>query len=213
MSDGGGAVGRAKALFALALFLPIAVDAAQKPSSAGGAPVSRISKSASESCAAKVKAMEDFAAEAKPRKGKKTRFSEEEINSYLELELKAKYHPSLRSLVLTFGEGRLKGLATLDLDNLNMNSTKFMARILAKLLTGVHELALDGRLIAAEGKGRFSLEEARFDSSTLPNFLVEEIISSVGKKQKPPFDPMQPSELPYRIQKVEIRRGYLLVVQ
>jgi len=42
---------------------------------------------------------------------------------------------------------------------------------------------------------------------------VEEIISTVGKRQKPPFDPMQPSQMPYGIQKVETGQGYITVYQ
>jgi len=35
----------------------------------------------------------------------------------------------------------------------------------------------------------------------------------VGRKQDPPFDPMQPSKMPYEIQKVDVHSGYIVVYQ
>ncbi len=81
-------------------------------------------------------------------------------------------------------------------------NAKGLARLFARLLSGTHTLTMRGKLRTEAGKGSFMLEEARFDETTLPNFLVEEIISAVGSRQKPPFDPMQPSQMPYRIKTV-----------
>jgi hypothetical protein len=72
---------------------------------------------------------------------------------------------------------------------------------------------VDGKLEAAGGKAKFVLDEARFDTTVLPNFLVEEIISAVGRKQRPPFDPMQPSQMPYKIEKVEVHKGQITIYQ
>src|SRR5688572_30156155 len=61
-----------------------------------------VSKVAAESCGLKVKQLEEYAANPTPGKKKTTRFDEAEVNSYLALVLKEKYHPSLKSLLLTF---------------------------------------------------------------------------------------------------------------
>ncbi len=173
----------------------------------------RISKKACESCARKVGALETEAARTGPRRHPVTRFSEEEINSYLALELKSKFHPSLKSLQVSFGEDVLDGTAEIDFDKLSASSTKTVTKMIARLFSGVHKLSVRGKLIAEGGKGSFQLDQAKFDDSALPNFLVSEIISAVGKKQKPPFDPLQPTEMPYGIQKVEVHTGYIVVYQ
>ncbi len=177
------------------------------------APAPRISKAASDSCDAKVKALEAEAAKKDRRDHPATRFSEIEINSYLSFELKSKFHPSLKSLQLSMGENSLDGTAEIDFDKLSASSTKTMTKMIARLFSGVHTLSVRGKLIAEGGKGNFVLGEAKFDDSTLPNILVSEIISAVGKKQKPPFDPLQPSEMPYAIQSVEVHKGYIIVHQ
>ena len=172
----------------------------------------KISKAASDSCSAKLKRLEEAA--NTPGANKQTaEFSEIEINSYLAFELSQYYHPSLKSLLITIEESKLQGLATIDFDSLAMNSKTTVTKLMTKMFSGVHTLAARGKLVAADGKGSFQLEEARFDDSTLPNFLVEEIISAVGRKQKPPFDPLQPSTLPYGIQSVELHPGRAIVRQ
>ena len=172
-----------------------------------------ISKEASDSCGLKVKRLEEYTAKPDPKEKQTTQFSQSELNSFLALELSRQYHPSLKSLLVALEEDRLQGVATIDFDVLSMNSKSVTAKLFTKLFAGVHNLTVRGKLLARDGKGSFQLEEARFDDTTLPNFLVEEIISAVGKKQKPPFDPMQPNTMPYNIERVDLHREYILVYQ
>ena len=175
-------------------------------------PAPKSSKAASDSCSAKVKAMEAWAAQPDPKQHQTTRITEVEINSYLALDLKAKFHPCLTSLQLTFGEKHLSGTAGIDFDNLGM-SAKGVAKLLASLLSGKHQLSVSGVLVTGAGKGSFQLGEARFDGNLLPNFIVSEIITAVGRKQRPPFDPLQPSQMLYAIDKVDVHAGYIIVYQ
>jgi hypothetical protein len=173
----------------------------------------KISQKASDSCARKVKALEAWAAQSDGRGRQTTRLSEEEINSYLALELKAKFHPCLTSLQFTLSEKRLSGTAGIDFDNLGMSASKTITKMLAHLFSGKHRLIVAGTLLAEAGKGSLQLEEARFDGSLLPNFMVSEIVTAVGRKQRPPFDPLQPSQMPYSIEKVDVHAGYIIVTQ
>ncbi len=172
-----------------------------------------ISKSAAAECARKVKRLEDFSARTGSKGAQTTRISEAELNSYLAYELSPKYHPSLKNLTVRLEPNRLQGLASIDFDQLGVSSKKSVTRMIASLLSGKHTLTAYGKLIADGGRACFQLERASFDDISLPNLLVEEIISTVGKRQKPPFDPMQPSQMPYGIQKVEMGQGCIDVYQ
>jgi hypothetical protein len=176
-------------------------------------PAAGISEAAAQSCQAKVESIEAYGNAADPAKKQTTRLSETEVNSYLAIVLSPLYHPSLRSILLKFDEGRLQGTVSIDFDRLEFHSTQFLNSLFRKMLTGVHTLKVRGNLVSNAGKAYFKLEDARFDDMTLPNLLVSEIISAVGRKQNPPFDPMQPSALPYRIQKVEVHPGYIRIYQ
>ncbi len=190
------------------LFLTAAAVASRAADPAG-----HISREAATSCASKVKKLEDFAARPASGKRQTTRFTQDEVNSYLALDLSAKYNPCLRSLTLVFEETRLQGEAVIDFDRLGMTASRMLARLVAVMFHGTHKLSARGKLVSQGGKANFQLEESRFDGTSLPRSLVEEIITAVGKKQKPPFDPMQPSQMPYGIDRVELHAGYIIVYQ
>jgi hypothetical protein len=172
-----------------------------------------LTREAANQCSEKLKNLEYFAAHRKTGQKQTTRFTENEVNSYLALDLRSKYHPSLKSLNVRFEEDKLQGVASIDFDRLGKTSTKLLPKLLSFMLSGVHTLTARGRLVSGNGKASFRLEQARFDTSTLPKFLVEEIITTVGRKQKPPFDPLQPSNLFDGIDKVDVHVGYILVHQ
>lgn len=176
-------------------------------------PVGDITKAAADSCDAKISRLEAYDAAHNPAVRQTTRFSEAEWNSYLAIVLKPNYHPSLKEIRLKFEEGRLQAVATIDFDSLNFSSTKSLNNLMRSMLTGVHALTVWGRLISDAGKANFQLDEARFDTITMPNLLVVEIMSAVGRRQDPPFDPTQPNNLPYNILKVEVHSGYIVVYQ
>ncbi len=179
-----------------------------------GATAPDMSKAAAaERCNVKLKALEHYAAHPKTGRVQTTQFSEEEVNSYLELDLSSQYHPCLKSLTFVFEEDRLQGVATIDFDRLGKTSSKLFPKLLSFMLSGVHTITARGQLVSGDGKASFRLEQARFDNSTLPKALVEEILSAVGRKQNPPFDPLQPSQLFYGIRKIDVHAGYVLVDQ
>jgi hypothetical protein len=158
--------------------------------------------------------MQDFETDSgSGRRTQTTSLSELEINSYLALDLSAQYHPSLKKLEVKLEQGKVTGTATVDFDQLGMGARGMLGKLVASLFSGVHHLKVRGPVKASGGKASFVLEEARFDDTTLPNFLVEEVITAVGRKQKPPFDPMKPSQMPYGIDRAEIRPGLLLLYQ
>jgi hypothetical protein len=172
-----------------------------------------ISQAAAVSCDAKVKRLEAFEAAQNPALKQATQFSEDEWNSYLAIMLSPFYHPCLREIRLKFEESRLRADASIDFNRLNFNSTQMLNNLVRAMLTGVHSLAAVGSMVSGDGKARFQLEEARFDGIGLPNFLVVEILSAVGRKQQPPFDPTQPNDLPYHISRIELHSGFIIIHQ
>jgi hypothetical protein len=107
----------------------------------------------------------------------------------------------------------MRAIAAIDFDRLGSASNKLWPMLVGLVFSGVHTLTAEGRVLGQNGKAGFLLESARFDGRTLPKALVEEIISAVGRKQKPPFDPIQPSRMPYEINRIEMHPGYIIVFQ
>jgi len=171
------------------------------------------SKTAAAECHSKLNKMEAFPGKRKSGETQTTKLSDNEINSYLALDLRTRYHPSLKSLVMVFEENRLRATATIDFDLLGMTSSKLLPKLISLMFSGVHTIAADGQLVTNAGKAHFKMNQALFDGSALPKPLIEGIISAVGRKQNPPFDPLQPSEMPYEITKVDVHPGYIIVFQ
>jgi len=172
-----------------------------------------LSGEAAERCAEKIREMERFTREKESGKSLSTPFTEEEINSYLQLVLKPRYHPSLRSLQVRFEQDRLQARAVIDFDRLRTSSTGLFRNLLAYMFSDTRILDADGRLHTGNGRGRYELEQARFDGRVLPSGLVNEIIAAVGMRQTPPFNPTEPSTLPYGIERVDIEPGRLVAHQ
>jgi hypothetical protein len=171
----------------------------------------RPSRAAAASFNLKLNILEEHEAGQKPPKSPLIQFSQNEVNSYLALDLKPQYHPCLKSLIMTFEEDNLQGVADIDFDLLGESSSKLGPKLLGLMFSGTHTLSAQGKLVSKNGKAFFQLEKASFDGGTLPKSLIEKIISLVGRKQDPPFDPLTPSELPYRIDHVVVHSGYALV--
>jgi hypothetical protein len=171
------------------------------------------SKAAAAECHSKLNKLEAFSGKRKSGETQTTKLSENEINSYLALDLGSRYHPCLKSLVMAFEENRLKTTATIDFDLLGVTSSKLLPKLISLMFSGVHTIATEGQLVTNEGKAHFKMNQALFDGSALPKPLIEEIISAVGRKQNPPFDPLQPSKMPYEINKVDVHPGYIIVYQ
>jgi len=157
--------------------------------------------------------LEDYAALEKPVRGQTTKFSEKEVNSYLAIDLSPEYHPCLKTLRTDFEKDRIHVAVSIDFDRLNLSSDEVLIKMLRRVLSGKHTIKARGRLQSGKGMACFVLEKALFDDTELPNFLVEEILTRVGQKQDPPFDPMQPSRLPYNIDRVDVHPGYIIVYQ
>ncbi len=170
-------------------------------------------KADADKCDAKLKAMEDFVAKRKAGQKNSTRFQENEVNAYLAHYLSKRYHPSLKSLQIKFNENKLEAIASIDFDLLGTASSKILPKIMSFLFSGIHTLDARGQLKSSKGDGSFLLEQARFDDTVLPKTIVEGIITAVGKKQNPPFDPLQPSKMPYEIKEVAVHQGYIIVNQ
>jgi hypothetical protein len=177
------------------------------------APAFIASKTAAAQCQSKLRSLDDFASRRKPGQTQTTQFTDEEINSHLALNLKPKYHASLKNLEVTFYENRMRAIAAIDFDRLGSASTKLWPKLVGLVFSGVHTLTVEGQAVGQNKNAYFRLERARFDNSTLPKYLVEEIISTVGRKQRPPFDAMKPSRMPYEINRIEMHPGYIIVFQ
>ncbi len=160
-----------------------------------------------------MKKIKDFAERDESDGELSTRITEEEINAYLSRNLNSKYQACLKNLRLTFKQDFMEGLASVDFDCIQEKSQETSPAYIWRLFTGTHVINGRGKVVSGEGQGNVQMEQAWFDGSRLPNFLVEEAVELLCKAQNLSFNPLQPSPLPYAIKRITVHPGYIIVYQ
>jgi len=171
-----------------------------------------LSKTAANACAEKIRKIKNFAQENKKGKKQELSFTEREVNSWLALDYKSHYHPCLQDMTVRLEGNIMEATIAVNFDHLP-KSTGFMSKVLGFMFSGVHSITARGQFLRENETSRFSLEKALFDDITLPNYLVNDILSSVGLSQNPPIDPANLSTLPHGINRIDIRNSRIITYQ
>lgn len=182
------------------------------PGTSADSPAS-VSEEAAQAFLDKLNDIETYAAGQDDREERTTRFTEEEVNSYLNLYGDSKYRSCIQYFRVSFGQKYVVGTASVNFDCLQKASPGSISSLITGLFSGTHTLIASGTIQNDNGKGNFQLEEARFDSALLPGFLVSQLITSICMRLDPPFDPMEPAPLPHKIRSIHIKPGQIIVIQ
>lgn len=153
---------------------------------------------------------------AEPVKPKKTHVPENELNSYLNLNMKEKMPKGLSGPQVTIvGDGRLVGRVSVDFDEFNRQrkSRGFMDPL--SYLSGRVPVNARGLFRANDGKGQFQLESADIQGVPLPKPLLQELVRFFSRTDADPkgFDIDAPFDLPAKIREIVTHRGEALIVQ
>lgn len=116
--------------------------------------------------------------------------------------------------VSLMGNGRLTGVATLDLEEIGRRRGRGGFDVFS-LLGGQVPVTVTGVLHADQGRGRFELQEAAAGGVPVPKFLLQEVVSLYTRTADDP-DGMsleRPFDLPVNIRQIELGQGQATVVQ
>ncbi len=133
--------------------------------------------------------------------------TEAELNAYLTAQLRQQGQQAVESLSVTLKEGTFLTSIEVDTDQLELKGDALTLGFLRLLLQGKQTLEIEGTLEAENGIGTYLVQEARLSGFPLPANLVNDLLSSVGQKQNPPFDPTQPFPMPFSIESVTFHPG------
>ena len=114
------------------------------------------------------------------------KLAETDLNSYLSFQIKKTKRIQLKDKSLT-------------------------ASMLSALLQGAHTLEVEGKLNVQEGIGKYQVQQASLDGIALPSSMVEMVLSTLGRQQDPPFDPVEPFPMPYGISTVDVQLGRVTI--
>ena len=75
------------------------------------------------------------------------------------------------------------------------------------LVTGTHNLLISGKLMTANGEGKFDIQSLSVDGIPVPNILIDALIRKYAKPKYPDVDLKEPFDLPWGIQSIDIGQG------
>ena len=137
--------------------------------------------------------------------------TEKELNAYLSAQLYQQDQKAVESIALLIKEGTFLTRIEVNTDELQVKGDDVTLGYLRLLLRGTQTLEVEGKLQAADGLASYLVQEARLSGISLPAPWVNSLLSSLGKKNNPPFDPTEPFEMPYGIQSVTFHPGKVLM--
>ena len=136
--------------------------------------------------------------------------TEKELNAYLSAQLYQQDQKAVESIALLIKEGTFLTRIEVNTDELQVKGDDSLG-YLRLLLRGTQTLEVEGKLQAADGLASYLVQEARLSGISLPAPWVNSLLSSLGKRNTPPFDPTEPFEMPYGIQSVTFHPGKVLM--
>lgn len=152
------------------------------------------------------------------RKREKTRkpetivVSEHELNSYLNLKLRADMPTGLSDVQVSMQRERLEATGQVDLDRLDIKrgSSPFSP---LSLLSGKVPVLLRGRLQSLNGFGTVQWEEVQLATIPVPLSVLERLVASSTRTAQNPqgFDIHAPFRFPYSVRRVRIEPGRALL--
>ncbi len=137
--------------------------------------------------------------------------TEEELNAYLSAQLYLQHQKAVESIALLIKEGTFLTRVEVNVDELQFQKDDVTTGYLRLLLKGIQTLEIEGKLEATNGLATYRVQEARLSGIPIPARLVNNLLSSLGKKNDPPFDPTQPFEMPYGIQSFTFQPGKVMM--
>lgn len=145
-----------------------------------------------------------------------TAFTETETNSYLKYKAGSLLPTGLTEPVLTMeGQGRVSGTAVVDLDVVRQKQSSGGWLDPTSYLTGKLPVAASGKVVTADGKGRFELERAEISGLPLPKSLLEQLVRFFTRTADNPKGSSVDDtfDLPAEIRRIDVDKGKFTVHQ
>lgn len=145
-----------------------------------------------------------------------TQFTEAETNSFLKYKSAPLLPTGLAEPVITLhGEGRVTGRAVVDLDVVRQKQSSGGWFDPTSYMTGKLAVSAVGRIVTADGKGRFELERADVSGIPVPRSLLGQMVNYFTRTADNPTGSSidDTFELPADIRRIDVAAGRFTVVQ
>lgn len=149
-------------------------------------------------------------ADQKAAKERLTTFTQAETNSYLKFKAGALLPTGLTQPELTMlGAGKVSGKAVVDLDVVRQKQSRGGWFDPTSYLTGQLLVTASGRIVTADGKGRFELETAEVSRVPIPKSFLDQMVNFFTRTADNPRGSTTDDtfELPAKIRRIDVASG------
>jgi len=153
---------------------------------------------------------------ARTPNARRTPVTETELNSWFAYRARPLLPPGMTEPQITIlGDGRVSGVATVDLDAVARTKRSGSLVDPWNLLGGRLPVTVTGVLHTQNGQGRFELQQASISGVPVPKTVLQELVSYYSRTSDDPrgIDIDAPFPLPAGIRQIEVGQGQAVIVQ
>jgi len=146
----------------------------------------------------------------------RTTVSENEVNSWFVYRGRDVIPKGItQPKVSIIGNGRVMGVATIDLDSVSRERASGKALDMWNLVGGQVPVSVTGVLQTKGGRGQFDVQSATVSGIPVPKALLQELVSYYSRSADHPEGVRMdaPFQLPAKIQQIEVGQGQAVVIQ
>jgi hypothetical protein len=138
--------------------------------------------------------------------------TEKDLNDWAAFAMKSKKRLGVQSIQIKLQDrGAFHTTARINMNDVKLEGFAF--RMFKSVLYGTQTLEADGLLTAQNGKARYEVQKASFNSIWVPAWLVNSVIGYLGSKQPPNIDITEEFQIPYEVKEIRVLRGKLEVIR
>jgi hypothetical protein len=82
--------------------------------------------------------------------------------------------------------------------------------MLRPMLQGKRSILVDYRFHVQDGKATFTIEKAYYQTTSLPHFLVRQVLQSIAAQQPERLDLDEPVPLPFGLRELRTTQGVVM---
>ena len=140
-------------------------------------------------------------------------FTEREIDSYVYYDLSQYFPRGLHEVRIKLLDDSIAAQARINFDEMQSGGNTGKNPLLNALLKGEHTLQVNGRVKAQNKVGSYDIMGLLIDQNEVPKPLVDLLITKLVLPKYPIAKPNTNFELPYEIEKIDVREGKVVIYQ
>jgi hypothetical protein len=154
-----------------------------------------------------VKRKFDQIAQDRMKPGARVSLTPQELNAYVEQEVKRAAPDGVRQPKVELGSGTATGSALIDFAKVRTAQGNPPGWLMSRLLSGERPVTVTARIESKEGKARVDVQRVEISGVPIEGTVLDYLIENYVRDRYPQAKIGQPFELGHNMERVEVRPG------